>query len=66
MKEIYWLIQYNLLNLKYNDLKEQVQEDIFNKILEVSSEHLTIDNQKKEIKMLRSKIKALKEIIKGE
>lgn len=66
MKEAKYFLKYNLMKFKYDILKEHIQEDIFNKILEVSSEHLTIEKQKKEIKMLRAKVKALKEIIKGE
>jgi len=57
------LKEYNTTSLKYESLKEQVKDDLFNKMLNKIGEPDEVKRLRKENQRLRIKIKELKKKI---
>ena len=57
------LKEYNTISLKYESLKEQVKDDLFNKMLNKIGEPDEVKRLRKENQRLRIKIKELKKKI---
>lgn len=64
LRGIYWRKKYNSLQLKYDLLEQEIKDGLFEQINDITKMEADNIRLKKENKMLREKVKNLKEIMK--